>query len=71
MGWPQPGPALPAIALVNCPFHALAQDHTELVCGMNLRLLDGVIDGVGSTGLAAHLRPAAAHCCVRLEPPTC
>jgi hypothetical protein len=35
---------------------------------MNLRLLEGVLDGVGATGLSAHLRPAAAHCCVRLEP---
>jgi predicted ArsR family transcriptional regulator len=60
----------PAIALANCPFHVLAQEHTELVCGMNLRLLDGVLDGVGSTGLAAHLRPAPARCCVRLEPAT-
>ena len=35
-----------AITLANCPFHALAQEHTELVCGMNLRLLDGVLEGV-------------------------
>ncbi len=56
------------VALVNCPFHALAQEHTELVCGMNLRLLDGVLDGVGRTGLAAQLRPTPDHCCVRLEP---
>jgi predicted ArsR family transcriptional regulator len=32
------------VMLANCPFHALAQEHTELVCGMNLRLLDGVLD---------------------------
>jgi predicted ArsR family transcriptional regulator len=30
------------ITLVNCPFHTLAQDYTELVCGMNLRLLNGL-----------------------------
>jgi predicted ArsR family transcriptional regulator len=53
---------------MNCPFHALAQEHTDLVCGMNLRLLDGVLDGVGSTGLTAYLHPAPARCCVRLEP---
>jgi len=56
------------ITLMNCPFHALAQEHTELVCGMNLRLLDGVLDGVGTTGLTAHLHPTQARCCVRLEP---
>jgi predicted ArsR family transcriptional regulator len=56
------------IALVNCPFHVLARDHTELVCGMNLRLIEGVLDGVRAAGLTARLRPAAGNCCVRLEP---
>jgi predicted ArsR family transcriptional regulator len=55
------------VALVNCPFHLLAREHTELVCGMNLRLIDGVLDGVGTTGLTAHLHPTPARCCVRLE----
>jgi predicted ArsR family transcriptional regulator len=58
------------VALVNCPFHLLAQEHTELVCGMNLRLIDGVLDGVGSTGLTARLHPTPSRCCVRLEPGT-
>jgi predicted ArsR family transcriptional regulator len=57
-----------AVVLVNCPFHALATCHPDLVCGMNLRLLDGVLSGVGRTGLAARLRPGEGHCCVRLEP---
>ena len=56
-----------AIALANCPFHTLAQRHTELVCGMNLHLVGGVLDGVGGAGLVAHLRPAPGMCCVRLE----
>lgn len=55
-----------AVVLANCPFHALAGAHTELVCGMNLRLLGGVIDGVASTGLVADLRPEPGQCCVRL-----
>ena len=54
------------IALVNCPFHALAQEHTALVCGMNLRLLGGVLDGIPSAGLVARLHPAPGRCCVRL-----
>src|SRR5687767_11140846 len=33
------------IALANCPFHVLARHHTELVCGMNLHLIGGVLDG--------------------------
>src|SRR5687768_12773486 len=55
------------VALANCPFHALAQEHTELVCGMNLRLLEGVLDGVPDSGLCASLRPEPGMCCVRFE----
>ena len=57
-----------AITLANCPFHQLARTHTELVCGMNLRLLDGVLDSVPHVGLTARLEPSPGRCCVRLEP---
>jgi predicted ArsR family transcriptional regulator len=57
-----------AITLVNCPFHDLARAHTELVCGMNLRLVDGVLDGTPGSGLTARLQPSPGRCCVRLEP---
>ncbi len=63
----EPRPQDDGIALANCPFHRLARDHTELVCGMNLRLIGGVLDGVGSAGLVARLLPAPGMCCVRLE----
>jgi predicted ArsR family transcriptional regulator len=56
------------ISLANCPFHALAREHAELVCGMNLRLLQGVLDGAPGTGWAPRLEPTAGACCVRLEP---
>jgi predicted ArsR family transcriptional regulator len=56
------------ITLANCPFHALAQEHTELVCGMNLHLLDGVLESLPSSGLVARLQPAPGRCCVRMEP---
>jgi predicted ArsR family transcriptional regulator len=56
------------IALLNCPFHRLADDHRELVCGMNLDLLTGVIEGVGGTdGYEAELAPEPGHCCVRVH----
>jgi predicted ArsR family transcriptional regulator len=54
------------VTLANCPFHALAQQHTELVCGMNLRLVEGLLDGVPGADLAASLRPELGMCCVRL-----
>jgi predicted ArsR family transcriptional regulator len=56
------------VALANCPFHALAQEHTDLICGMNLGLLQGLVDGVPEAGLTAVLRPAVDACCVRLDP---
>ncbi|MFI6106964.1 helix-turn-helix transcriptional regulator [Streptomyces sp. NPDC051310] len=57
-----------AIVLANCPFHALAQEHTETVCGMNLHLLRGVLDGLDEAGLEACLAPVPGRCCVRLQP---
>jgi predicted ArsR family transcriptional regulator len=55
------------IALANCPFHRLARQHTELVCGMNLHLIGGVLDGVRASGLVARLHPEPGMCCVRLD----
>jgi predicted ArsR family transcriptional regulator len=56
------------IVLRNCPFHRLAREHTELVCGMNLSLLGAVIEHAGDTGLSARLEPEEGVCCVRLGP---
>ncbi|MET8678232.1 helix-turn-helix domain-containing protein [Streptomyces sp. NPDC004647] len=56
-----------AIVLANCPFHTLSREHTETVCGMNLHLLRGLLDGLHDTGLHARLAPTPGHCCVRLE----
>lgn len=54
------------VVLHNCPFHALAQEQAELICGMSLHLLEGVLEGLGPTGLQARLDPGPARCCVRL-----
>lgn len=58
------------VTLGNCPFHSLAARHPELVCGMNLRFLDGLLYGLGVTGLRARLDPAQEQCCVRIQPDT-
>jgi len=42
-----------ALIFANCPFHALAQGHPELVCGINLHLLRGLLYGLVPTGLTA------------------
>ncbi|WP_405477922.1 helix-turn-helix transcriptional regulator [Streptomyces canus] len=57
-----------AIVLGNCPFHSLAREYTQTVCGMNLHLLRGVLGGLGESGYAARLAPSPGRCCVRLEP---
>ncbi len=57
------------LTLVNCPFHALAQDYTDLVCGMNLELMAGLVDGLEVPDLEARLEPTPGLCCVRLRRP--
>lgn len=57
-----------SVALRNCPFHHLADEHTELICGMNLCLLDAAVDELGHTGLRAELDPEEGLCCVKLRP---
>jgi predicted ArsR family transcriptional regulator len=52
------------ITLANCPFHDLAAGHRELVCALNLDLINGLISALGPTGLRAGLDPAPGRCCV-------
>lgn len=54
------------ILLRNCPFHALAKEHTELVCGMNLSLVRAVADSIGG-GLTPRLDPLDGRCCVVVD----
>jgi predicted ArsR family transcriptional regulator len=55
------------ICLANCPFDRLAAEHTELVCGMNLALIDGVLEGLEARRLAAELAPQEGFCCVKVR----
>jgi predicted ArsR family transcriptional regulator len=57
------------VVLANCPFHGLAARYTELVCGMNLDLIDGLIQRLGGGGLRARLDPGPNRCCVTIAPP--
>ena len=54
--------------LVNCPFDAMAREHTDLVCGLNLGLVRGVIDGLGLETVEAVLDPGEGRCCVTCRP---
>jgi predicted ArsR family transcriptional regulator len=54
------------VVLANCPFHALAREHTALVCGMNLDLITALLDEVGRRDVQTGLDPAPQRCCVTL-----
>jgi predicted ArsR family transcriptional regulator len=53
------------VSLANCPFDNLAREHTELVCGMNLSLIGGMLDEMGCRGVEAVLDPEPGLCCVK------
>jgi predicted ArsR family transcriptional regulator len=53
------------VSLANCPFDSLAREHTELVCGMNLSLIGGMLDELGCRGVEAVLDPEPGLCCVK------
>lgn len=53
------------LTLANCPFHRLARRYTNLVCGLNLHLVQGMVDATGA-GYAPVLDPEPERCCVRL-----
>ena len=55
------------IVLGNCPFSAVVADQAELVCRMNLALLEGFSAALPADRVTARLRPTEGACCVRLE----
>lgn len=57
------------VSLANCPFHALAHTHTELVCQMNHALIAGLVDALAPGQLRAQLEPVEGHCCVTVVAP--
>lgn len=64
----EPRPAGDDVVLANCPFHDLAQQFTELVCGMNLHLVRGIRSAVplADGDLEPTLDPEPGRCCVKL-----
>lgn len=52
------------IRLRNCPFHALSTEHRALVCGMNLAIMQGVVEGLAVSGVEAVFQPWPGMCCV-------
>lgn len=57
-----------SIELRNCPFDRLARRHTALVCGLNLELIQGMLEGAGEPAHRAVLAPCDGRCCVVVCP---
>jgi predicted ArsR family transcriptional regulator len=55
------------VSLANCPFHKLVGQYPDVVCGMNLALIGGLIDGLGVAGMRPVLEPGAGRCCVVIK----
>ncbi|HVW32704.1 MAG TPA: transcriptional regulator [Acidimicrobiia bacterium] len=54
------------IRLRNCPFDAIAADHSALVCGMNLAMAEGLVAGLGAHDVDVRLDPMPGLCCVAI-----
>lgn len=52
------------IELRNCPFHQLMTQYPDLVCGLNLELIQGLLEGGGERPSRAVLAPREDRCCV-------
>ena len=52
------------LELRNCPFHRAAQSDPDLVCGLNLHLVEGVIEASSDPNAHAELDPRPDRCCV-------
>lgn len=52
----------------NCPFHVLRDQDRDTTCGLNLALVEGMVEASGSDTDAV-LAPEEGYCCVRLSPP--
>ncbi len=55
------------LRLRNCPFHPLAAQAPEAVCGINHAFLAGMVDGLQAPAVEAVLDPRSGECCVELR----
>jgi predicted ArsR family transcriptional regulator len=56
-----------SVRLRNCPFDSVAQEFAAVTCGMNLALVEGMLEGAGLSGAyEARLEPRPGECCVAI-----
>ncbi|TDD59205.1 transcriptional regulator, partial [Actinomadura rubrisoli] len=53
------------VRMRNCPFHVVAEQFPPLLCGMNLALLEGLVEG--SDGVRVRMDPRPGWCCVAAD----
>lgn len=63
----EPAVSETTIDLINCPFHAVAQRQTALVCGINLAFVDGYIEALPCPDANARLNPGPERCCITID----
>lgn len=62
---PVPDEGGAVLRMRNCPFHVVAEAFPPLVCGMNLALLEGLVEG--SSQVRVRMDPRPGWCCVAAE----
>ena len=55
------------VRLRNCPFDDLARRAPDVVCEMNRSLVEGVVDGLGGSGVRCDLERHPDECCVAIR----
>jgi predicted ArsR family transcriptional regulator len=56
------------VVLRNCPFRRVAQAQPDVICGMNVAFVAGVVTGTQTPALRAVLAPSPERCCVVVAP---
>jgi predicted ArsR family transcriptional regulator len=65
----EPHRAADTVRLRNCPFHPLAAEHPEVVCGLNHAFVHGLLAGLQAEQVVEPvLAPRPGACCVELHP---
>lgn len=54
------------LRLRNCPFRHLSGQHPDVICAMNLALVEGLVAGLGADTPAPVRDPRQGHCCVTI-----
>jgi predicted ArsR family transcriptional regulator len=65
----EPHRAAETVRLRNCPFHPLAAERPDVVCGLNRAFVQGLLTGLQAEhAVEPVLAPRPGECCVELRP---